>query len=119
MASHLNNYLRTYRKRTGLSQQDVAFLLGCEGRGAVSRYERFTRQPSLPALCAYEMILGARAQELFAGVYDKVAHDIAGRAELLARRLSPAIPAQLRNRKLEALRRIASGSAPQPVHMNA
>ena len=32
MGKHLDNYLLTYRKRAGLSQDEVAFLLGSQSR---------------------------------------------------------------------------------------
>ena len=116
MSHALDNYLRTYRKRSGLSQEEVAFLLGGEDRATVSRYERQVRQPSLSALCAYEVILGVPARELYRGTYEKVERQTARRARSLARRkLSPAIPARMQTQKLDVLRRIASGSATRPV----
>ena len=48
MATHkLENYLRTYRKRSGLTQREVAFLVGCRNGAQVSRYER--RREAAPA----------------------------------------------------------------------
>ena len=55
MSHKLQNYLRTYRKRSGLSQDEVAFLLGCQTGAKVSRYEPFARKPSLETLFAYEV----------------------------------------------------------------
>jgi transcriptional regulator with XRE-family HTH domain len=69
MSYKLENYLRTYRKRSGLSQDEMAFLLGCQNGTKVSRYERFARKPNLETLFAYEVVFGAPARELFAGVY--------------------------------------------------
>lgn len=43
----LDNYLRTYRKKLGLTQREVAFLLGCHSGAKVSRYERSARIPLL------------------------------------------------------------------------
>jgi|SRR6266576_4678451 len=62
MSHKLENYLRTYRKQSGLSQDEVAFLLGCQTGTKVSRYERFARKPSLETLFAYEVVFGAPAQ---------------------------------------------------------
>jgi len=59
----LENYLRTYRKQSGLSQDEVAYLLGCQNGTKVSRYERFARKPSLETLFAYEVVFGAPARE--------------------------------------------------------
>jgi len=65
----LHNYLKTYRRRAGLSQDELAYLLGCADGAKVSRYERRERQPSLETLLAYQVLLGPDASELFAGLY--------------------------------------------------
>jgi transcriptional regulator with XRE-family HTH domain len=110
----LENYLRTYRKRSGLSQDEVAFLLGCKNGTKVSRYERFGRKPNLETLFAYEVMFGAPARELFAGVHQKVEKKILNRAQLLARKLNRATPDRMATRKLEILQAITSGSGTGP-----
>jgi transcriptional regulator with XRE-family HTH domain len=110
----LENYLRTYRKRSGLSQEEVAFLLGCQNGTKVSRYERFARKPSLESLFAYEVVFGAPARELFAGAYQKVEKRISNRAELLARKVNRATPDRMATRKLQILKAITSGSGTGP-----
>ncbi len=115
MAHKLDNYLRTYRKRFGLSQDEVAFLLGCEDGTKVSRYERFAREPTLKTILGYEKIFDAPARELFAGAYQKVEKVTLRRAQLLAQKLSAAKPAHTNTRKLDLLRHISSGSETQPV----
>ena len=68
MSSHkLENYLRKYRRRAGLTQDELAFLLGCKSGAKVSRYERFARTPNLQTALAYEVVFGAPARELLAG----------------------------------------------------
>lgn len=64
----LENYLRMYRKRSGLTQREVAFLLGCENGAQVSRYEKRRRVPPLQTALAYEAIFGIPVAELFAGI---------------------------------------------------
>jgi transcriptional regulator with XRE-family HTH domain len=103
MAHKLQNYLRTYRKRNSLSQDEMAFLLGCQSGTKVSRYERHARRPSLETLFAYEMVFAAPARELFAGVYQKVEKKIQNRAHLLTRKLSRATPTPMATRKLQIL----------------
>lgn len=83
----LTNYLRTCRKRGHLSQDEVAFLLGGKSGSKVSRYERFTREPSLQTAMAFEVIYGVLVRELFAGVFQRVESRTVKRARLLARRL--------------------------------
>jgi len=80
MAPHrLENYLRSYRKESGLSQQEVAFLLGCEDGTLVSRYEKRRRLPPIETALACEEIFGAPVAELFAGMRQSVKKDIAKR----------------------------------------
>jgi transcriptional regulator with XRE-family HTH domain len=110
MSHKLQNYLRTYRKRSSLSQDEVAFLLGCQSGTKVSRYERHTRKPNLETLFAYEMVFAAPARELFAGVYQKVENKIQNRAQLLTRKLNRATPDRMATRKLQILEAITSGS---------
>lgn len=88
MSHRLPNYLRAHRKRAGLSQQQLAFLLGCQFGGKVSRYERFSREPTLRAAIACEVIFHTPIRELFAGVYDEVMRVTDRRARQLARRLT-------------------------------
>ena len=114
MSGKLQNYLRTYRKRSSLSQDEVAFLLGCRSGTKVSRYERSTRKPSLEALFAYELVFGVPVHELFAGVYQKVEKQISHRAQLLTRKLNRATPDRMATRKLQILKAITSGSGTGP-----
>ena len=110
MSYKLENYLRTYRKRSALSQDEVAFLLGCRSGTKVSRYERHSRKPNLETLFGYEMVFGTPAREFFAGVYQKVEKKITNRAQLLTRNLSRATPTPRATRKLQILEAITSGS---------
>lgn len=82
----LENYLRTNRKHSGLTQQEVAFLLGCENGAQVSRYEKRRRLPPLETALACEEVFGIPIAELFAGVQQEVSRDIGKRRlELKAR----------------------------------
>jgi transcriptional regulator with XRE-family HTH domain len=67
----LENYLETYRKRTGLSQKEVAFLLGAQSGAKVCRYERFWELPQFKTLMSYERLFGAPVRQLFAGATEK------------------------------------------------
>lgn len=104
MAQPLHNYLRTYRKHAGLSQSEVAFLLGCRDGSRVCRHERFRRRPSLEVAMAYEALFQVSVRELFAGLYRKVASDTALRAKALTQELALRGSNRLVSRKLVALR---------------
>ena len=113
LRSKLPNYLRTYRKRSYLSQDEIAILLGCKDGAKVSRYENFSREPNLKTIFAYEVIFGAPVRTLFSGTYQKVERDILRKAQLLARKFAAANPDAATLRKLQALKAI-SGSESGP-----
>lgn len=80
---HLQNYLRTHRKRLRVNQRHVAFLIGSKSGTKVSRYEQFSRVPDLPTVFALEVIYGVPSSELFAGIFDdarRLVEDRAGQA---------------------------------------
>jgi DNA-binding XRE family transcriptional regulator len=85
MASeHLPNYLLSHRKRTALSQTEVAFLLGLQNGTKVCRHERFTLDPDLQTALAYEAIYQRPISELFSGFVEKTHDDVKARAKMLA-----------------------------------
>ena len=114
MSQQLHNYLRTYRKRCGLSQSDVAFLLGCEYGTKVSRYERKSRIPITETLFALEIIFQAPAKDLYGGVYAQVEQQVIRRAKLLKKQTDKHSSSPRQKRKLEAL--IAIISAVENAH---
>lgn len=83
MAQPLKNYLRSARKRAGLTQEDLAYLLGGRGAKLVSRYERFEREPRLAAALAFEAALGEPARELFAGTFESTRERVCHRARVM------------------------------------
>lgn len=83
MSRKLPHYLRHERKRAGLSQRDVAALLGDRTVSKVSRYERRRRLPPLRMALAYEAILGRPVSELFGGTFAPIRADVARRARVL------------------------------------
>ena len=66
MSRPLNNYIRTHRKRLGLSQDELAHLLGVEEGATVSRYES-GRLPSLETALALSRVFGVSVESLFFG----------------------------------------------------
>lgn len=85
MAKKLSNYLRANRKRLGLSQEEVAFLLGSESGTQVCRYEQLVRDPSLATALAYEAVFQKSVRELFPGLWRKISGEVELRAKTLAR----------------------------------
>ena len=88
MASHqLENYLKTYRRKSGLTQREVAFLLGSMNGAQLSRYERRRRLPPLRTALAFEAIFKVPVAKLFGGVSDGVNREVSDRIEALGTRL--------------------------------
>jgi transcriptional regulator with XRE-family HTH domain len=78
------NLLRTYRKRSGLSQREIARLLGCETEGQVSRYERRRCLPGIETALACQAVFGAPVSELLTGRYESITTEVKRRAQELA-----------------------------------
>ena len=109
-STKLSNYLRTYRKRTGLSQDEVAFLLGWNSPAHLSRYEHFSRVPALRTALALAVIFQTSARELFAGEYQKVEIAVRRQAQRLEARLAMDAADQSTGHKLDFLRLIVSAN---------
>lgn len=103
----LPNYVRSNRKRLGLSQDEVAFLLGTQSGAKVCRHERFVREPSLATALAYQAIFQKPASELFRGIYQKIEQDVAARAKALSYRKDYQRPTRGNTKKLRELTSIA------------
>jgi len=104
----LPNYVRLHRKRLGFSQQEVAFLLGCCDGSKTSRYEHFSRIPTLHTALALAVILRVSVYELFSGEYQKVENAVCRQAQLLERRLVMEHADEQTTRKLTLLKMLKS-----------
>lgn len=86
-AGPLPNYLRTHRKKTGLSQQELAILMGYDGTDQISRHEQFSSLPPIAAAVAYEVIYRVPIAELFPGLSNRVEQDVERRIAVLKKSL--------------------------------
>jgi len=84
-AEVLGQYIKMYRLRSGLSQDEVAFLLGGSRTGGskISRYELNRRLPPLETALGLEAVLGAPVRDLFKGEYLKVEERVRHRSKIL------------------------------------
>jgi transcriptional regulator with XRE-family HTH domain len=85
--TRFDNYIRYYRRKAGLSQDELSFLLGRKSGSHVSRYERGRREPSLETLLAFEVVFQAVIRDLYAGRARKVEETVRERAGLLLEKL--------------------------------
>jgi transcriptional regulator with XRE-family HTH domain len=83
----LDNYLRSFRRRAGLTQDELAFLLGRKSGTHVSRYEQGRRAPSLETLLALEAAFGVPVRSLYRGKFETVDSTVRERAGILLSRL--------------------------------
>jgi hypothetical protein len=83
----LRNYLRTHRKKAGLSERDVAVLLAYSDDVAISRHEQSTTMPPLSAAIAYEIIFKTPVSVLFHGIRDAAKSAIEDRLRKLGEEL--------------------------------
>lgn len=93
----LTNYVRTYRKRLGFSQDEIAYLLDCKSGSKISRYEHLNREPTLRTALAYEVIFQTPVKELFAGIYENVERKTLKRIRSLSEKLNSSDPAHPRH----------------------
>lgn len=102
----LRTYLRTFRRRTGLSQDEVAFLLGSMCGTSVSRHERGTRIPLLQTVLGYAFILGADVPALYEGAFRDVQFVVRKRARGLCRSIERQPHGTRRDRKIALLKKL-------------
>lgn len=74
--NRLVNYVRAHRKRAGLSQREVALILGYGDEGVISRHELFRTVPPLLMALGYEAIFRTSVSELFPGLRETIEHSI-------------------------------------------
>ena len=98
--SRLNNYLRTHRKHSGLSQGEVSFLVRLKNKSELSRYERNVRAPTLRTALACQELYGVAVSDLFAGLSDSVANDTRSRMERLQARLQAKVDPKITGNRI-------------------
>lgn len=81
------SYLRSHRKRSGLSQRDVAQILGYLHEGEVSRHEQFSSAPPLRIALGYEALFKVSVSELFPHEFNAVKQEVEQRLKRLAESL--------------------------------
>jgi len=105
----LPHYLRTHRKRLGLSQKDVAFLLGCESGSKLSRYEKYKATPQLETAFMCGFITCQPLNDLFDGICQVAAYKVKKKARILLRRYRRRRKTAAVERKIEILEAILAG----------
>jgi transcriptional regulator with XRE-family HTH domain len=73
------NYLRSHRLRWGLSQGELAHLLGWKRAEVISRIEKKQRPPTLRLVIACFVLFGTPAAELFPDISASIEVDVMAR----------------------------------------
>lgn len=87
MKGRLSNYIRTHRKRAGLSQRELARILDYTTKVTVFRHERVLALPPLLAALGYEVLFSVPISELFAGMREAVEQTVEERLTELEQEL--------------------------------
>ena len=85
--AHTASYLRFYRKRSGLSQKELAILVGYPNEGPVSRQERLYCTPPFHTALGYEAIFRVPASELFPAAFEEILNAVEVRLKRLESQL--------------------------------
>jgi DNA-binding XRE family transcriptional regulator len=80
MAERLKTYLRPLRRRWGLTQRELAFLIGIKNGTVISRIEGLKKAPRLAWVVACAVLFDTRALELFPGLFSEVYEGVLRRA---------------------------------------
>lgn len=107
--------LQRYRKRNGLTQEEMAFLLGCKSPAQVSQYERLRRQPSGETMLRCQAIFGEPVDKLFPVLSEQVEEETKTRARELRDRICQGGRSASAKRKLEFLKDIMDRRGDEPA----
>ena len=83
MDQRLISYLRPLRRRWGLTQRELAFLIGAQTHSAISQIEALKGYPPLAGAIACSIIFDTPSLELFPELYAKVYAAVLDRADEL------------------------------------
>ena len=79
----IRNYVRSHRIRTGLTQEDLAFLLDLDRGQTISRYEQNDLVPRLKTALIAAALFDVSSGELFPGLVQEVEQLLITRAKKL------------------------------------
>ena len=96
------NYLRSYRLRWGLSQKELAYLLGWDRPDIISRIERKQRAPTLALAMACYILFDTQAAQLFPDISAGIEHLVMARVQELYETIQ-GDPSRRTKKKIELL----------------
>ena len=103
MSKPLPNYIRTFRRKADLSQDELARLLGGVAGSTALRHEDYQRVPLLETALRYAAIFRTDPRELFAGCYAKESEVVRENARALLKELDASSASKRKIAFLKAL----------------
>ena len=88
MAKPFKNYINRYRRLRGLSQRELAPILGCQSGKTVSRYEQSTRQPNLEVALRLAWFLDVPPEKLWPGFRQEIIEQAMRPCQILLQKMS-------------------------------
>ena len=85
--SSVGTYLRFLRRKSGLSQRELARLLGGVTSSQISRHERSITPPTLIAAFGYQVVFRKPVSEMFPGLFHTIEAAVIEQLEALEREL--------------------------------
>lgn len=83
----MTSRIRVHRRKSGLSQSELATILGTLGPVGISRHEQLVTLPKFLVAVGYEIVFRAPIAELFPAVYETLRIDIEARLLNLEKKL--------------------------------
>ena len=82
------NLLRLYRKRSGLTIADVAFLMDISNHSIISRYEKGYRTPSIELILMYHVLFDTEMDAFFDSHKERILQQLPIRLKRLIEQLN-------------------------------
>jgi DNA-binding XRE family transcriptional regulator len=93
-----------YRKRSGLTQEEIAFLCGAMSGTSFTRHESAERLPALRTALMYELIFRAPVRSIYEGAVEEVRLIVRTRATALCASLERKAKTRAREHKIAHLK---------------
>jgi transcriptional regulator with XRE-family HTH domain len=100
------NYLRLYRKKSPLTQSDIAFLLQLPDYSNISRYEKGHRVPNIDLLIAYHYLFKTPIESFFELQSNEMLISLNQRIDLLIKELKESSTAIHNNNRIKFLEEV-------------
>ena len=105
------NYVRTFRQRYALTEEELARLIGLNSGTSISHIEQGDRPPTLQSALALQVVLAPAPSEMFPGLFMAIRKKVGKEAAVMLERIKGEVgtKAEVRREFLETVLTRASG----------